>query len=92
MLVAAVVGLVTPSSSTVMAVAGGDGAAAEQPAGGDLAGLAADPTEVVVDALVSNTAELTIVDRLASDGNVIVILLFAVEARPPVDEVVNDTM
>ena len=31
-------------------------------------------------------------DRLASDGNVIVILLFAVEARPPVEEVVNDTM
>ena len=38
-----------------------------------------DPTEVVVDALVSNTAELTTVERLASDGNVIVILLFAVE-------------
>ena len=92
LLAAAVVGLVTPSSSTVMECPEGMERPPNSPHVATWPDWLHDPTDVVVETVVSKTAELTIVDRLASDGIVIVILLLAVAARPPVEEVVNDTM
>ena len=48
-----------------------------------------DPTEVVAETVVSNTAEFVRDARFVPDGNMIEIRLLGAAARPPVEEVVN---
>ena len=67
--VAAVVGVGDAVEFDGDGVAGGDGVAAEQAAGGDQAGLRLQlPTDVVGAAESSKTEELTTVDRLVPEG------------------------